>query len=281
MLDSIPEEWGPKFQYGGAAVTRTHTGPNTIQFTAPAHMILVMLTPQPSREIALDSDRRIVGMAPEGSFEIIPNQSELFAGWNTEKRSLLIAVGSERLSTLAGMEFENETFELRPTKLGHIDRKAYQLARYMRHEIDNQDLAWSENLEALITSFSIHLLRNYSSLRSRSIHRFSGGLAPLAWRRVDDFIQTHLQERLTVETVASVAGLSPSHFARAFKQTTGQSPHHYVIECRLTLARSLIMKTDASMEQIALTAGFSSNSHMTALMRRAWNMTPTTLRSLR
>ena len=279
MLDNIPEEWGPKFQYGGGAATRTHTGPNTIQFTAPAHMMLVMFTPQPGREIALDSDCPMVGMAPVGSFEIIPAQSELFASWGTEKQNLLIALGSDRLSSLAGMEFEDETFELQPTKLGHIDRKAYQLARYMRHEIENQDLAWLENLDALITNFGIHLLRNYSSLRSRPIHRYRGGLAPLVWRRVRDFIQSHLQENLTLEVLASVTELSPSHFARAFKQTSGQSPHQYVIECRLGHAGRLIVETDTPLESVARTAGFSSNSHMTASMKRAWSVTPTVLRN--
>src|SRR5690606_21132125 len=151
VLSSIPEAWGPKFQHGGGAVTRTHTGPNEIAFTAPAHMMIVMFNPQPGREIALNSDRRAVGMAPVGSLEIVPDRSELFARWRKEKESLLIGVQPARLAALAGMEFDNETFEFHPPRLGHADRQAHMLACNMRYEIESRELAWRENLDALIT----------------------------------------------------------------------------------------------------------------------------------
>ena len=57
MLNSVPQEWGPKIEHEGIAVARTHTGPNAIEFTAPANMALVMFTPQPRREVGLNSDR--------------------------------------------------------------------------------------------------------------------------------------------------------------------------------------------------------------------------------
>lgn len=279
MLSSIPEAWGPKFQHDGGAVTRTHTGPDTIEFKAPAHMMIIMFNPQPGREIGLNSDRRAIGMAPMGSLEIVPDQSELFARWRKEKQSLLVAVQPERLRDLAGMEFDNETFELHPPTLGHTDRKAHKLACNMRYEIENRELAWRENLDALITAFSIHLLRNYSSLRPSPPRRFTGGMAPSTWRRINDFIHGHLNETLTLKQLAIIAGLSPSQLARAFRQTAGQSPHQYIIGCRLMLARHLIVSTDMPLEKISRTVGFSSNSHMTATMQRAWHKTPTDLRN--
>src|SRR5690606_40926074 len=172
--------------------------------------------PQPGREIALNSDRRAVGMAPVGSLEIVPDRSELFARWRKEKESLLIGVQPARLAALAGMEFDNETFEFHPPRLGHADRQAHMLACNMRYEIESRELAWRENLDALITAFSIHLLRNYSSLQNRKVRPFIGGLAPSTWRRINDFIHSHLHETLTVTQLAATAGLSPRHFARAF-----------------------------------------------------------------
>lgn len=279
LLSSIPETWGPKVDHDGAAVTRTHTGPNTIEFKAPAHMMIVMFNPQPDREIALNSDCKVVGLAPMASFEIVPDESELFAGWRQEKQSLLVAVESTRLAALAGMEFETETFELHPPKLGHADRRAHEIACNIRYEVENQDLAWRENLDALVTELSIHLLRNYSSLGGRSADRFRGGISSSAWRNVNDFIHAHLHEAVPLKHLAVIAGLSPSHFTRAFRQTTGQSPHQYIIGCRLEFARHLIVSTDMPLKSIARAAGFSSNSHMTATMSRAWHRTPTNLRN--
>ena len=281
ILRAIPDEWGPKFERDGGAVTRTHTGPNSIHFTTPAHIALVMFNAQPRRQIALNSDRKTVGVAPVGSLEIVPAQSELFARWMVEKQSLLVAVDSSRLERLAGLEFEKDTFELHPPKLGFVDDEAHILARRMRQEVENAELGSEECLDALITVFATYLLRNYSSLKSRAPHYFNGGLPMGAWRRVNDFIQNHLSEPLTLERLATIAHLSPGHFARAFKQTTGQSPHQYVISSRLAQARSLIVSTDAPLSHIAKSTGFSSNSHMTAMMKRAWRTTPTAFRRKR
>lgn len=274
MLSGIPDEWGPKYQTEGGAVTRSHTGPNTIEYTAPAHMALVLLTPQPGRELAVNSDRRIVGVAAAGSLEIIPASSEVFARWKVEKQSLLVAVDPDRLARLAGAEFDKDDFELHPPRLGTIDGQAHALAQTMRSELEISALSFEEHLDAQITLFAIHLLRNYSSLRPRSPRPVNGGLTPAAWRKVNDFIQAHLTETLTLEKLASVAHLSPNHFARAFRQTAGQPPHRYVVMSRLTQARDQIVNTDIPLSQIAADAGFASHSHMTALMKRFWGKTP-------
>jgi AraC family transcriptional regulator len=281
MLSGVPDEWGPKFQLDGGAVTRTHTGPNSIHLTASTHMALVLLTAQPQRQVALNSDRKMRGLAPAGALEIVPAQSELFARWIVEKQNLLIAIDPAHLEQLAGMEFDRDTFELRPPKLGFVDAEAHILARWMRREIEAKELGCRESLDAQVTLFSIYLLRNHSSLKGRSTSMFNGGLSPNAWRRVNDFIQSHLTESLPLKRLATVAGLSPSHFARAFKHTTGQSPHQYVIAARLAYARHLIVTTKAPLSEVAQIAGFSSNSHMTVMMKHVLGTMPNQFRQAR
>lgn len=274
MLRGVPDEWGPKYESDGGAMTRSHTGPNAIGYTAPVHMALVLLTPQPGRELALNSDRRTVGVAPAGSLEIIPASAEVFACWKVEKQSLLVAVDPGRLARLAGAEFDKDCFELHPPQLGTVDRHAHALAQSMRYELENAALSFEESLDALITLFSTHLLRNYSSLRPHSSPSLNGGLSPATWRKVNDFIQAHLGETLSLEKLASIAHLSPSHFARAFGQTAGQSPHGYVVTSRLARARELIVNTDLPLSQIASSVGFANHSHMTMRMKRLWGATP-------
>ncbi len=127
LLRSIPNSWGPKFGTESGAVTRTRTGPNEIILTTPANLALVMLTPQPNREVALNSDRKSIALAPIGSIEIVPAGSELFARWTVDK-NLLLALDPPRLARLAGMEFDNPDFELLPPKIGFVDRKALFLS---------------------------------------------------------------------------------------------------------------------------------------------------------
>ncbi|MFB9948981.1 helix-turn-helix domain-containing protein [Rhizobium puerariae] len=281
VLRARPEKWGPRAKLDGAAVACTHAGPNSVQFVPPAHAALVFFTMEPQWQIALNSDRRIVDIAPMGSLEIVPAQNEVFAGWTAQKHSLRLDIDPLRLQRLAGMEFDRETFELRPPKPGLFDEKAHTLACWMRHEIQNNELGAQENLDALATVFALHLLRNHSSLKDRPAQVFNGGLQARTWRRVNDFIQEHLSAPLSLERLASIANLSPTHFVRAFKRTTGQSPHQYVISSRLSYARGLIVNTDTPLSRIAELAGFSNHSHMTAVMQRTWGTTPTEFRRKR
>lgn len=281
LLGSIPDEWGPKFETSSGAVTRTLTGPNSIKFNAPSHMALVMLTPQPGREVALNSDTGSPFLAPVGTVEIIPASSELFARWKTLKENLLLALAPEQLSKLAGLEFGREDFEFQPPAAGHVDEKALLLAHLVRDEFQQGKSLNHLYMDSLLTVFSTYLLRNYSSLQSRPVPRYRGGLSPRAWRDVQDYIRTNIAEQLTVERLAMIAGLSPSHFLRAFKQTVGQSPHQYILATRLELAEHLAITTDMPLARIASLTGFANNSHLTASMRRHKFTTPSALRRAR
>lgn len=278
LLSSVPDEWGLKFETSSGAVTRTLTGPNSIKFTAPSHMALVMLTPQPGREVSLNSDRRSRFLAPVGTVEIIPSNAEVFARWKSAKENLLLALAPEQLSMLAGLEFERGDFEFRPPAAGHVDEKALLLAKLIREEFQNGEPLNHLYMDSLMTVFSTYLLRNYSSLQDRPASPSRGGLPPRAWRDVQDYIRANIGEPLSVERLAMVAGLSPSHFLRAFRQTVGQAPHQYVLATRLELAEQLVMSTDMPLARIASLAGFASHSHMTASMRRHKFTTPSELR---
>ena len=279
LLRSIPNSWGPKFGAESGAATQTRTGPNEITMTAPANLALVMLTPQPNREVALNSDRKSVALAPVGSIEIVPAGSELFARWTVDKENLLLALDPQRLARLAGMEFDNQDFELLPPKIGVVDRKALFLTHLIREEFQRADAANELCFDGLITLFSTHLLRSHSSLRNNKPENLlTGGLSPRTWRGVNDYIQDNLSEHLSIARLAEVANLSPSHFLRAFRRTLGQAPHQYIVAQRLALAERLIKGTDIPLADVAKCAGFSSNSHMTATMKRLRGGTPTDLR---
>lgn len=278
LLKSVPDDWGPKFEGPSGAVTRTRTGPNKIKFIAPSHMALLMFSTQPDRQVALNSDCKVTDTAPVGSVEVVPAGAELFARWTVHKENLLIALDSERLARLARLEFDTDAFELEPPKLGCVDNKALLLGQLIREELLRSGHANEDCLDSLLTLFGTHLLRNYSSIRSNPPPLLTGGLPPSTWRRVEDYIQEHLSMKISISDMAEIAQLSPSHFLRAFRRTAGQPPHQYLLASRLAHARQLVTTTDMPFHAIAKAAGFHSNSHMTAAMRKAWQATPTELR---
>ena len=104
------------------------------------------------------------------------------------------------------------------------------------------------------------------------------GLPPRAKGRVLEYIVTHLNENITNDALAEVAGLSVCHFARMFKQTVGVSPHRYVLQCRIEWARELLAGTEMPLSEIAIVTGFSDQSHYTRWFREIIGVTPSSYR---
>lgn len=91
-------------------------------------------------------------------------------------------------------------------------------------------------------------------------------------------IDEHLHEALPVAGLARLAGMSRSKFSRAFRSATGLPPHQYLVARRIDRAKGLLAGTDRSLADIALAAGFSSQSHMTTCFRHSIGQTPSEFR---
>ena len=104
--------------------------------------------------------------------------------------------------------------------------------------------------------------------------RIRGGLPPRALRRVREYIEAHLEETISIEALAGIVGFSKYHFARAFKQSEGLTPHDYLLQCRVRRAQELLANTDLPLSEIALASGFSDQSHCARHFRERVGITP-------
>jgi AraC family transcriptional regulator len=123
-----------------------------------------------------------------------------------------------------------------------------------------------------------HLLAHYSTVPRRN--PVKGGLTPSALRRVKEFVRSHLDGPLTISDIASVVGLSEFHFARMFKQSTGESPHAYVQRLRIDQAKRLLVANKMPLAEIARACGYSSQSHFSVQFRNFTSVTPKCYRAL-
>jgi AraC family transcriptional regulator len=120
---------------------------------------------------------------------------------------------------------------------------------------------------------AVHLLCHYTSVGD-ALKEPAQGLTPKQMRRVTDFIQAHLDQDLSLEALAQQAGFSPYYFARMFRQTTGESPHHFVLHQRVERAQQLLKETTMPLAQIALESGFANQSHLTRVFKQQRDLTP-------
>ena len=93
-------------------------------------------------------------------------------------------------------------------------------------------------------------------------------------RRVVEYIDAHLADRLGLLDLAAVAGLSRMHFASQFRAATGMRPHEFLLEWRIRRAEELLRNTPTSIVEIAMIVGFQTQAHFTTVFKRLAGCTP-------
>ncbi len=143
------------------------------------------------------------------------------------------------------------TFARDPVVLGvaHVLRRAC-LRRRTLSDVEAASLA-HVLADRLVT------LRHGRSARRRATQQ----LGPRTIARAGDYIEASLTRRLTLDELAYVAQLSPYHFARCFKATTGLAPHQYLLARRIELAKRQVIHSDEPVQAIAWSIGFENLSH--------------------
>ena len=99
-------------------------------------------------------------------------------------------------------------------------------------------------------------------------------LAPWQLRRVTDFMRDNLPDTLQLAQLAAISGLSPSHFGRAFKGSTGLPPHRWHLNLRIERARAMLTDAGASLADVACATGFADQSHFTRVFSKIVGTSP-------
>jgi AraC family transcriptional regulator len=118
-----------------------------------------------------------------------------------------------------------------------------------------------------------HLMNCYSISQQRSATPLMQVLDSRRLRQAVDYMHAHLHARITVADIAGAIRLSPFHFARLFKTTTGYTPHQFVMKARVEKARELL-SSSTPLKQIAMDLGFADQSHFTRQFKLAYHVTP-------
>jgi len=108
--------------------------------------------------------------------------------------------------------------------------------------------------------------------------RIRGGLTRPQLKKIDEFIAANIGRAISIADLASLAGLSPFHFIRAFKDSTGLSPYQHVLRERVERARQLLLNSEHSVADVAAAVGFGDSLQLTRIFRKLVGTTPTAFR---
>jgi len=223
----------------------------------------------PVRARCLCNERRYSRIQAHGDADVIP--AGLDGQWSDEAACTIFSVWiGEAFAqrTVEQLSLNSADAQLRP-QFQLRDPRFQYLAWALRAELEAAEASDPLYAESLCTAMVVRLIGGAPALENKR-----RTLAPKTAARVIEFIEAHLDQRLTLGELAVLAELSVPHFKVLFRETLGTPVHQYVVQRRVERARTLLLQGKLNASQIALDTGFAHQSHMAHWMGRLLGVTP-------
>ncbi|MCM3873593.1 MAG: AraC family transcriptional regulator [Pyrinomonadaceae bacterium] len=264
------------------AIHLRHSLSDLVGPRSDSHCLLLNLS-TPLHLNAHFGKRNFEGRVKAGEVAIIPaGASWSYRSESSHASSVLLLYLRPLFVRSAVAEFDSSYRDIALTpQIGFRNKHIRHVAMSLLHELNEANVVGRLYADSLAIALAMQFIRRYSSLRDVQIG--PGGMAPHRLRKAIGLIDRHLAEeeegRVNLRGVAKEVGMSYFHFSRAFKHSMGMSPTNYIAERRIEGAKKLLQETELPISEIALRAGFSSQSHFTTSFRRVAGATPKAFRA--
>jgi AraC family transcriptional regulator len=267
----IPKSAGWK----GISIEHHSQPPAECEMHLPQYLICILLS-------ACQMERRVNGGrlsrndVKSGQVIVYPAASNHWIRWQEHAEFLLLLLDADLVTQVADGLAPRNIVEIVESK-EREDLLMQQIGLALETEID-QGMVTSSSLyaESLTNALAAHLLRHYNVWKP-PLRDTRKKYSTSTLRHVIAYIHDNLDQRLTLAELSFVADMSPYHFARIFKQVTGVTPHHYVLNARVERARDLLLQGKMTLAEIASKVGFFDQSHFTHSFKRIVGVTPQTM----
>ncbi|MCU1237586.1 MAG: Transcriptional regulator, AraC family [Candidatus Solibacter sp.] len=262
----------------GVAIQVRHDAIGVLEAPELENVLISVHLGAPARIACRRDGRRFVGTAVHGDIDIIPARTP--SRWEIHDENdtaLIVSLPQSLLRTVANESgIDHARLEIR-NRYQIRDPELEALSSAMRREMEAGCPSGRFYLDGLALAAASRLIARHSGV-SKPAAELHQGLSGRKLKLVLSFIDETLAENISIEHVASVAGVSASHLTKLFRQSTGLPVHQYVIQRRVERARALIASSELTMAEIAQAVGFTHESHMARHMRRALGAPPKAIR---
>ena len=222
--------------------------------------------------------RKLAGLPPHS---ILLNPADQYLRFRRRMqrgaRVLLLTVKPGDLDPVAD-HFPTGEVELRQ-RVDLTDTFLHRMLEAIAEEIERPGAGGQLYRHTLTLLMMTQLMRSASNLARPSKPAYvKGGLPSWRLKRALEILDRETPEMPSLAELASHVGLHPTSFCRAFKQSTGISPHRYLLERRVAHAKEMMADQRLTLTQIALDCGFGTSSQFSVVFRRITGLAPSVYR---
>ena len=251
------------------------------EMTSLQHFISLPSWKQPTEtEIFVDGKRHLLQRDPNeiGYIEMVPAYIPIRVRSNQAADTTHCYLDPTFLTHVAYESANSEQVELKPLVIVP-DPLVCQIILSLKTVLETDATNSCFYAESMATALAAHFLRNYST-RKHSLPEYEDGLPKYKLKQALEYMNVHLSENISLATIADELGISQYYFCRLFKQSTGMTPHAYLIQQRVERSKQLLRLKEYSMLDIAIECGFANPSHFAKWFRRYTGISPKQFRML-
>jgi AraC family transcriptional regulator len=237
------------------------------------YMIVAYRRGQTSMRRRIDGEWIRETLGP-GDVSLLTRAAQSHWVWPADIEVVHIYLSQDELATTCRQMYERDVQDVELHDVVKADDPAiHRTAMLIAHEAAQGAAGSRLMVDSLSCELSVHILRRHAHV----LFRGSAGVDGLSFgqeRAVRDYVHEHLRQNISLDDLARAVGLSRYHFARRFRQSTGTTPHKFVLQQRVERAKTLLQRTNMPLLDIACSCGFADQSHMTREFRKTVGVTP-------
>jgi AraC family transcriptional regulator len=242
----------------------------------PEHFLSIVLSGTDTHEISTKGKNLRFNSHP-GRIILLPRGTTDQHNWAGPTKRLVVAIHPRALTNALDETAHQTDIEL-TERWDLIDEHIAALLHEMAADVDDGSPAGPLYGESLANALAVYLLKRYAA-RPLTPVAYKGGLPGYRLKRVLDYIAASLDENISLAQLSTIAGMSPHYFSELFKQSTGRTPHTYLLHQRIERAKQRLRDPVCSIIDAGLDAGFENPSHFARVFRRLVGTTPSRFRA--
>jgi AraC family transcriptional regulator len=197
--------------------------------------------------------------------------------WMTDSTVFSVEMDDQVLGDTAEALLGRRNAEITPSP-GITDTRLSGLLEAMRREYQLGFPTGQLFISSIEQALSSYLVGNYARAPANPVF-FKGGMSPSVSKRIVEFIKANIDADLSISELARIAEMSPSHFARNFRGAFQTTPHDFIVQMRMELAKDLLRRSDLTLLDVAQLTGFKTQQHFSRVFARSAGLSPGRFRS--